>query len=184
MAEIDKFVDSFMTSAECGRDLGRADPFWDKSEKAFLTALIFYVLENDDIPKYDKCFDTILKKIQKAEPSDDECFVPIAILRKMQMAKTSDDDESPLTREMHAWFKKMDAEERPCKAKLYYDTFLIAPQKTQTTILCTIRKDLKRYISYKSNGISWATESDFIRKLSESREFTKRQSVFSAGISW
>lgn len=124
-------VDLYMKNAKAGKEQGGGDPFWDKSEKAFLTALIYYVLENDDIPRKDKCFSTILKKVQ--------------------MAKISDDDgtESPLTQEMNEWFKKVGITEKDVtgggkyKTKMYYDTFLIAPQKTANTILITTAVDLQ-----------------------------------------
>lgn len=165
-AEIDRFVDSFMACAECGRKVSGGDLFWEKSEKAFLTALIYYVLENDEISIHEKNFTTILRLIQIAK------------------------EDTPFFNEgMEAWFEK-NAVESPYKAKLYYDTFLVAPSRTKINILYTIGEDLERYISSgafytaKSDGISWATGCDFIQKLSNLRELNKRQSVFSERISW
>ena len=57
---INILVDLYMKNAKAGKEAGGGDPFWDKSEKAFLTAIIYYVLENDEIPRKDKCFATVL----------------------------------------------------------------------------------------------------------------------------
>ena len=177
-------VDLYMKNAKQGKEAGGSDPFWDKSEKAFLTALIYYVLENDNIPRHDKCFATILEKVQMAKVSDD------------------DDEQSPLTLEMNEWFaevgiienvkrdsgrnkktflyKKFNKEtnqievvERdaiidftnavgtPYKTKMYYDTFLIAPQKTANTILITTAVDLQIFST---------KEVDFITREDEEHE--------------
>ena len=86
-----------------------------------MTALIYYVLENDDIPKYDKCFNKILSLVQMAKVDDDS------------------DEESELTKEMNAFF----ATHPKCKCKRYYGTFQIAPMKTANTILITTAVDLQ-----------------------------------------
>ena len=134
--QVDILVDLYMKNAKAGKEAGGGDPFWDKSEKAFLTAIIYYVLENDAIPKKDKCFNTILQKVQMAKVDDDN------------------DEDSPLTQEMNAWFEQMDREGRPYKAKAYYDTFLIAPQKTANTILITTAVDLQIFSTKEVNMIT------------------------------
>lgn len=137
--KVDILVDLYMKNAKAGKEGGSSDPFWDKSEKAFLTALIYYVLENDDIPKEDKCFSTILQKVQMAKVDDDS------------------EEDSPLTQEMNAWFEKMDSMGRPYKAKGYYDTFLIAPQKTANTILITTAVDLQ---IFSTKEVDFITRED------------------------
>lgn len=137
--KVDILVDLYMKNAKAGKESGGSDPFWDKSEKAFLTALIYYVLENDDIPKEDKCFSTILQKVQMAKVDDES------------------DEDSPLTQEMNAWFDKMDKIGRPYKAKGYYDTFLIAPQKTANTILITTAVDLQ---IFSTKEVDFITRED------------------------
>ena len=122
--QIKILIDIYMKIVWEGKE-GGGDPFWIKCEKAFLAALIYYVLENDDIPKEEKCFNTILKKIQMAKVSD------------------NDDEEYPLTQEMNAWFAKMDAAGKPYKTKLYYDEFLIANQKTANAIIINTLVDLQ-----------------------------------------
>lgn len=158
--QVNILVDLYMKNAKAGKEAGGGDPFWDKSEKAFLTALIYYVLENDNIPKKDKCFGTILQKVQ--------------------MAKVSDDDKamSPLTKEMYDWFVevgimtyndskdikneveryKETGEKTRFKTKLYYDTFLIAPQKTANTILITTAVDLQ---IFSTKQVDFITRTDY-----------------------
>lgn len=158
--QVNILVDLYMKNAKAGKEAGGGDPFWDKSEKAFLTALIYYVLENDNIPKKDKCFGTILQKVQ--------------------MAKVSDDDKamSPLTKEMYDWFVevgimtyndskdiknevekyKETGEKTRYKTKLYYDTFLIAPQKTANTILITTAVDLQ---IFSTKQVDFITRTDY-----------------------
>ena len=129
-------VDLYMKNAKAGKEAGGSDPFWDKAEKAFMTALIYYVLESDEFghdgswveddgTQWDKCFSTVLKLVQMAKVDDES------------------DEDSPLTARMNEFFKKMDADGRPYKCKIYYDTFLIAPQKTANTILITTAVDLQ-----------------------------------------
>lgn len=141
-------VDLYMKNAKAGKEAGGGDPFWDKSEKAFLTAIIYYVLENDAIPRNDKCFATVLQKVQMAKVDDES------------------DDPSPLTAEMNAWFEKVGITDEDktaggkYKCKLYYDTFLIAPQKTANTILITTAVDLQIFST---------KEVDFITREDEQR---------------
>jgi len=131
--QVDILVSLYIKNAKAGKESGGSDPFWEQSEVAFMTSLIYYVLENDDIPRIDKCFATVLEKVQMAKVSDD------------------DDEESPLTQEMNAWFKKVGITEEDktaggrYKTKYYYDTFLIAPQKTANTILITTAVDLQKF---------------------------------------
>lgn len=160
--QVDILVDLYMKNAKAGKEAGGSDPFWDKSEKAFLTALIYYVLENDDIPKKDKCFSTILQKVQMAKVDDES------------------DEDSPLTKEMNAWFKKMDMAGKPYKAKMYYDTFLIAPQKTANTILITTAVDLQIFSTKEVDFIT--RESDIKEMNIDITKMATQQSYLFLGI--
>lgn len=143
--QVDILVDLYMKNAKAGKEAGSSDPFWDKAEKSFLTALIYYVLENDAIPRKDKCFNTILQKVQMAKVDDDT------------------DEESPLTQEMNAWFAKVGiTADNPTasgkyKTKMFYDTFLIAPQKTANTILITTAVDLQ---IFSTKEVDFITRED------------------------
>lgn len=148
--QVNILVDLYMKNAKAGKEAGGSDPFWDKSEKAFMTALIYYVLEEDE----DKLVggfkdDQNLKTDRKGQPIEEvldlqpmsggRCFS--TILKLVQEAKVDDESEarSVLTRRLDNFF----ARKPNNKTKLYYDTFLIAPQKTANTILITTAVDLQ-----------------------------------------
>ena len=153
--QVDVLVDLYMKNAKAGKEAGGSDPFWDKSEKAFMTALIYYILENDEIEIKDKCFRTVLDKVQMAKIGGDE--------------DSGEEPKSPLTLEMEEWFVKVGiARRRPdgeieeidktaggkYKTKLYYDTFLIAPQKTANTILITTAVDLQIFATQAVDNVT------------------------------
>lgn len=137
--QVDVLVDLYMKNAKNGQEAGGSDPFWDKSEKAFLTALVYYVLENDDIEEEDKCFNTILRKAQDA---------------KAEAEGGKKSTETKLTTEIKAWQKEMEAKGRKIKTPLYYDTFLIAPDKTANTILITTAVDLQLFATKEVDRIT------------------------------
>lgn len=137
--QVDILVDLYMKNAKAGKEAGGGDPFWDKSEKAFMTALIYYTLEEDEdrLVKGFPCKEAEGGKVQGMEGG--RCFS--TILKLVQEAKVSDDDDvkSTLTVRLEDFF----ARNPNNKTKLYYDTFLIAPQKTANTILITTAVDLQ-----------------------------------------
>lgn len=141
--KVDVLVDLYMKNAKNGQEAGGSDPFWDKSEKAFLTALVYYVLENDDIEPVDKCFNTILKKAQDA---------------KAEAEGGKKSTETKLTTEIKSWQKEMEARGRKIKTPLYYDTFLIAPDKTANTILITTAVDLQLFATKEVDRITRVNE--------------------------
>lgn len=153
--QVDILVDLYMKNAKAGKEAGGGDPFWDKSEKAFMTAIIYYVLESDEFGSPDevrqgqveadgtiwgKCFSTVLKLVQQAKVDDES------------------DDPSPLTQRMNDFFDRMDKAGKPYKCKMYYDTFLIAPQKTANTILITTAVDLQ---IFSTHDVDMITQKDY-----------------------
>lgn len=143
--QVNILVDLYIKNASAGKKEGGGDPFWEKSEKMFLTALIYYVLENEDIPRYDKCFYTILQKVQLAKVDDES------------------DADNPLTAEIKAWYKKVGiTDNNPTadgkyKTKLYYDSFLVAPQNTANSILITTISDLQ---IFATKEVDYVTRED------------------------
>lgn len=137
--QVDILVDLYMKNAKAGKEQGGGDPFWDKSEKAFMTALIYYTLEEDEYLLMNgfECDEAEDGKFQGMEGG--RCFS--TILRLVQEAKVSDeaDVKSTLTCRLNNFFKRKPNN----KTKLYYDTFLIAPEKTANTILITTAVDLQ-----------------------------------------
>ena len=165
--QVDILVDLYMKNAKAGKEAGGGDPFWDKSEKSFLTSLINYVLENEEY-KDKRCFSQILELVQKAKVDDDS------------------DEESPLTQEMEAWFKKVGITEKDptgggrYKTRLYYDTFRIAPQKTANTILITTAVDLQIFATKEVSFIT--QESEFKEMNIDINKMATQQSYLFLGI--
>lgn len=137
--KVDVLVDLYMKNAKAGKEAGGGDPFWDKAEKAFLTAVIYYVLENDDIPKEDKCFHTVLEKVQRAKADN-------------QNGKSA--GETMLTKEINSWKAKVARQNKKIKTPIYYDTFLIAPEKTANTILITTAVDLQIFATEEVDRVT------------------------------
>lgn len=165
--QVDILVDLYMKNAKAGKEASGGDPFWDKSEKSFLTALIYYVLENEDY-KDKRCFSQILNLVQKAKVDDDS------------------EEESPLTQEMTAWFKRVGITEADptggdkYKTKLYYDTFRIAPQKTANTILITTAVDLQ---IFATKEVSFITQESPIKEMNiDINKMATQQSYLFLGI--
>lgn len=148
--QVNILVDLYMKNAKAGKEAGGSDPFWDKSEKAFMTALIYYTLEEDEhlLPegflddqdlKTDSKGNPVEQPMQLQGMEGGRCFS--TILKLVQEAKVDDESDarSTLTRRLDNFFKRKPFN----KTKLYYDTFLIAPQKTANTILITTAVDLQ-----------------------------------------
>lgn len=163
--QVDILVDLYMKNAKAGKQAGNQDPFWDKAEKAFMTALIYYVLESDEFgaepPAWNKKLewsnvfgdDWYSNKGERDGEQFDKCFS--TVLRLTQMAKVSDNgEESPLTTRMNAFFERMDARGKSYKSKDYYDTFTIAPAKTGNTILMTTAVDLQLFANAEVDNIT------------------------------
>lgn len=188
--QVDVLVNLYMKNAKAGKESGSSDPFWDKSEQAFLTALIYFVLENDNIPRYDKCFNTILKKVQLAKVEDDDCCGgggeksttekehDAEMLKTYGSLYNPDDKASPLTREMNAWFAQCEQQGKTCKAREYYDTFLIAPQKTANTILITTAVDLQIFATKTVDNITRLDEDNPAMNIDIDKMATQQSYLF------
>lgn len=148
--QVNILVDLYMKNAKAGKEAGGGDPFWDKSEKAFMTALIYYVLEEDEDLLLDGFPCEGIKGGRTQRLNGGRCFS--TILKLVQEAKVSDDGKtkSPLTCRLDDFFKRFPNN----KTKLYYDTFLIAPQKTANTILITTAVDLQIFSTYEVDMIT------------------------------
>jgi len=172
--QVDILVDLYMKNAKAGKEAGGGDPFWDKSEKAFMTAIIYYVLESDEFgtdgnhveadgTQWDKCFSTVLKLVQQAKVDDES------------------DEDSPLTQRMNEFFAEMDRLGKPYKCKMYYDTFLIAPQKTANTILITTAVDLQIFSTHEVDMIT-REDPDYKERNIDIDKIATQQSYLFLGI--
>lgn len=165
--QVDILVDLYMKNAKAGKEAGGGDPFWDKSEKSFLTSLIYYVLENEAY-KDRRCFSQILELVQKAKVDDDS------------------DEESPLTQEMEAWFSNVGITDKnptadgKYKTRLFYDTFRIAPQKTANTILITTAVDLQ---IFATKEVDYVTREHPVKEMNiDINKMASQQSYLFLGI--
>lgn len=162
--KVDILVDLYMKNAKAGKEASGGDPFWDKSEKAFLTALIYYTLEEDEslllngfplgsgkaLANVQGLVSTSEGEVRTQGMEGGRCFS--TILKLVQEAKVSDDDDvkSALTLRLENFFKRKPRN----KTKDYYDTFLIAPQKTANTILITTAVDLQIFSTKEVDNIT------------------------------
>lgn len=158
--QVDILVDLYIKNAKAGKEASNADPFWEKSERAFLTALIYYVLEEDEklLKEGFECpgvRDELGREINRVQGMEGgRCFS--TILKLVQEAKVFDDDNIPstLTLRLNDFFRRKPNN----KTKLYYDTFKIAPQKTANTILITTAVDLQIFSTKEVDMITRKNE--------------------------
>lgn len=145
--QVNRIVDCYMANAEAGNKHNNSDPFWFRTEQAFLTAMIYYVLENDDIPNEEKTFATVLQKVQM-ETSEYKTLSPLKNELYDWFVKTglmmySETDSSETEKYKNIYNKETGVQ---YMTKRYYDTFLIAPEKTIRTVLDTTMADLQKFL--------------------------------------
>lgn len=160
ISKVGAIIDLYMAYIRQGK--GEGDPFWNKCERAFISALVYYVLENDDIPKVDKCFNTVLKKVQ--------------------MVKTEEDGEvSPLTIEIEEWLNKQESEGCSCCTKVQYETFQTAPIKTQNAIFINTLVNLQIFsVEYVDKATR--TNIDYPETNIDFKKIASQQSYLFLGI--
>lgn len=129
-AKVSTMIFLFLKNAEgCGAAKQKSgDPFWEKSAKAFLSSLAYYLLENPNIDKRDINFSTMLKLTQSGKISEQ-----------------SDTSQSALDMLMEEHRAKMNEAQKESKALSNYDTFKLAPGKTANSILISCAVDLQLF---------------------------------------
>ena len=127
-AKIKSMVELYMKYARAGKDEAERDPFWRMTEKTFMTAMLYYVLENDDIPMEEKCFHKVLEKIKKAE------IVNLA---------DKNERKSMLTLEIDSWLVKVNKTRRKVKTPFYYNHFLMVPRMTRNKVVSVTAANLR-----------------------------------------
>ena len=154
--KVNEIVVYYMDNAKAGEDAYCSDLFLKKAQMAFITALIYYVLENDDIPIKEKNFSTILKKVQMAMDYE---------------------ENYPLSREMNEWFKKMKDEDKQSLAEAYYCSFCIAPPRTRQTIIVNTAIDLQMLTKGQGDTMIYygTNKTDNTTIMCDRMDFTKPQ---------
>lgn len=104
------------------------DPFWEKSAKALLSAIAYYLLESKTVEKDQINFNTVLKMIQAGKVNEE-----------------SSSSKSPLDKIMEEEEKAAKQEGRISKAVSNYKTFKLATGKTANSILITCAVDLQLF---------------------------------------
>ncbi len=157
--QVDVLVSLYIKNAKSSNEAGKSsgDPFWDSAEKSFITALIYYCLEEDEKLLKEGFEITYTRPLKRGEQVPDDmkdpktgeviekanalgydggrCFS--TILKLAQEAEVSDDanKKSPLAIRLEDFFKRKPKN----KTKDYYKTFAgCKSEKTASTIvLCT-----------------------------------------------
>lgn len=129
-AKVSTMVYLFLKNADGAQAAQKksGDPFWDKSAKAFLSALAYYLLENTELKKECINFTTMLKLTQAGKVSED-----------------SQSSASQLDKMMEEHRERMARQGKVSKAMSNYDTFKLAPAKTANSILITCAVDLQLF---------------------------------------
>lgn len=122
--KVDVLVDLYMRNTVVGKETGARDPFWEKGEKLLLTAFIYYVLENDNIPLEDKNFRTIYDKIKAFREGKDA-----------------------FTEEISKWEKKMEEVGRKVKAPAYFANYLSLSWQSAEACLISVIIDLQFFLN-------------------------------------
>lgn len=126
-AKVSTMIFLFLKNAD-GAKQKSGDPFWEKSAKAFLSSLAYYLLENPSISKKDINFTTMLRLTQSGKVSEQ-----------------SDTSQSALDLLMEEHRAVMAEKGIESKALSNYDTFKLAPGKTANSILITCAVDLQLF---------------------------------------
>ena len=160
--QVDILVNLYMKNAKSSSEAGKSsgDPFWDSAEKAFLTALIYYALEEDEdklCGGFDVEVEAPKQKSNMVKGASQEpqkttvhcngyeggrCFSTILFLA--QEAKVSDDKNAvnPLKIRMENFFKRKPNN----KCHKYYETFSSCQsEKTSSTIVLCTTVDLQLF---------------------------------------
>lgn len=118
----------FLRNANGAKEKSSGDPFWEKSAKALLAAIAYYMLENEGVSKESINFTTMLKMIQSGKVSEESSTSQSALDKLME--------EEKIMAEKHG---------RISKAVSNYNTFKLATGKTANSILITCAVDLQLF---------------------------------------
>lgn len=139
-AKVSTLIYLFLKNANGAKEKS-SDPFWEKSAKALLSAIAYYMLENKTVPKDSIGFPQVLQMIQLGKVNED-----------------SASSKSPLDKLMEEEAKMAAQEGRLSKAVSNYKTFKLAPPKTANSILITCAVDLQLFDNEKVKNL---TRTDF-----------------------
>ena len=114
----------------------KGDPFWDKSARALMAALAYYMLENPSINQ--------MRKGKRYAPDINFCTM-LKLVQSGKVSEASETSQSALDLLMEEHRTIMKAAGKESKALSNYDTFKLAPGKTANSILITVAVDLQMF---------------------------------------
>lgn len=135
-SKVSTMINLFLENANGSSSKSKSDPFWNKSARALMAALAYYMLEN---PMTNQ-----VRKGKRYAPDINFC----TMLKLVQAGKVSEESEtsqSALDKLMEEHRLLMKNEGRESKALSNYDTFKLAPGKTANSILITVAVDLQMF---------------------------------------
>lgn len=135
-SKVSTMINLFLENASGSSSKSKGDPFWDKSARALMAALAYYMLENPMINQ--------VRKGKRYAPDINFC----TMLKLVQAGKVSEESEtsqSALDKLMEEHRLLMKTEGRESKALSNYDIFKLAPGKTANSILITVAVDLQMF---------------------------------------
>lgn len=140
-------VTLFLKNATNNKKGGGGDPFWEKSSKALLSAICYYLIEGEklkEIKKNDVNFNSVLKLVQAGKLDED-----------------SSSSQSKLDLLMEQRKHECDKQNIPCKAYDNFATFKLAPAKTGNSILISCAVDLQLFGDQKVIDLTRTDEDPY-----------------------
>lgn len=138
-AKVSTLIYLFLKNANGAKEKS-GDPFWEKSAKALLSAIAYYMLDNEGYPKENINFSNVLMFIQKGkvdeESSSSKSGLDLLMDEEEKMAKDTG---------------------RISRAVSNYKTFKLAPPKTANSILITCAVDLQLF---DTENVKYLTRTD------------------------
>lgn len=127
--EVQVLADLYLKNAKRGKEAGSSDPFWEKAELQLILALMYYVLENDEFSREDKCFTTVYHLATR--------------LNDGEQGQAPRPGVRPLEEELQEWYARCEAAGKRIHAKDYFDGFFTSSGNTRRSILISAVVDLQ-----------------------------------------
>ena len=135
-SKVSTMINLFLENASGTSAKAKGDPFWDKSARALMAALAYYMLENPSINQ--------MRKGKRYAPDINFCTM-LKLVQSGKVSEASETSQSALDLLMEEHRTIMKAAGKESKALSNYDTFKLAPGKTANSILITVAVDLQMF---------------------------------------
>lgn len=135
-SKVSTMINLFLENASGSSAKSKGDPFWDKSARALMAALAYYMLES---PMTNQ-----VRKGKRYAPDINFCTM-LKLVQSGKVSEQSETSQSALDKLMEEHRALMKANGKESKALSNYDTFKLAPGKTANSILITVAVDLQMF---------------------------------------